>query len=194
MLTEAEFTRIYRKYVAMVQHRAHAVLRDRSLSEDVTQETFLRFVRYAQHQAIRSPGALLYRIATNLALQRLRHRNDHVSFLDTDALALAAAPPSVSAEDQILLADILQHSDPEEAALAVMYFVDGMSQDDIAAVCGLSRRTVGYRLQGFCDRAQRLVQKPVNLLRKERAEPSLLIDRIAAVMGRGGVPPKSAAE
>ena len=163
MLSEAELTSIYRKYVGMVRHRAYAVVRDEALSDDVTQETFLRFIRYAQDQEVRSPGALLYRIATNAGIQRLRHRNDHVPSEDMD---LAAAAPAVSAEDQLILEDILKHSDPDEAAMAMMYFVDDMSQDDIAVVCGLSRRTVGYRLRNFCDRAQRLTTKPVNLLRK----------------------------
>src|SRR5512135_2893814 len=65
---EAYYHRIYRYVQSLVHDSAEA--------EDLTQETFLRAFR--ERESLREPGALvawLYRIATHVALDRLRQRN-----------------------------------------------------------------------------------------------------------------------
>jgi DNA-directed RNA polymerase specialized sigma24 family protein len=41
--------------------------------------------------------------------------------------------------------------------VAVYYYVDDMDQAEIAAVLGVSRRTIGYRLDRFREQAQRIL-------------------------------------
>ncbi len=66
-LFEAYYDQIFRYLRSMVH--------DSSEAEDLTQETFLRAFR--ERESLREPGALvawLYRIATHVALDRLRQR------------------------------------------------------------------------------------------------------------------------
>ena len=85
--------RIYRYILGMVRSRAE--------TEDLTQETFLRAL--GAEGSVRDPGAVrgwLYRIATNVCVDRLRQRKPQVS-IDSDEGAahvklVASASPSAA--------------------------------------------------------------------------------------------------
>jgi DNA-directed RNA polymerase specialized sigma24 family protein len=50
---------------------------------------------------------------------------------------------------------------PEELAeIAVYYHVDELDQAEIAALLGVSRRTIGYRLERFEEEARKIVGPP----------------------------------
>jgi len=47
---------------------------------------------------------------------------------------------------------LMRHVPTDLQEIAIYYFVDHMSQDEIALMVGLPRRTVGYRLEQFRSR------------------------------------------
>ena len=82
-------------YQPVVYRAAWLLLRDRAAAEDVAQETFLRAVRHA-HRAPPGDAAApwLYRIAVNLALNRLRSRRR-----EERAIARLGAPEPSPVDD-----------------------------------------------------------------------------------------------
>lgn len=99
-----------------------------------------------------SPMTWIYRITTNLSLNRLRddRRRDEL-------LREHGSPPDTiesTTDAKLTLAAILRQVPEELREIAVYYHVDRMSHAEIAAVLGVSRRTVGYRLEEFHRRAQ----------------------------------------
>ena len=151
---EAEFTALYQRYITMVRLRAKAILKDASLAEDVAQEAFMRYIDYAERNAVEYPGALLYRIATQTAYRRFKGTHKTVEMQEQ---LHAAMGPAVSIDDRLTLAEVIAKCDEEEAQLAVMYYVDGMNQGEIAEVYDIPRRTVSYRLERFCERANQIL-------------------------------------
>ena len=71
---EAEVEAIYRRYGPMVVRRCRRLLRDEDEALDVAQEVFVRVVKHRGRLDHRYPSSLLFRIATNLSLNRLRDR------------------------------------------------------------------------------------------------------------------------
>jgi DNA-directed RNA polymerase specialized sigma24 family protein len=69
---------------------------------------------------------------------------------------MAPAPPPTP-EARTALRAVLAHVEDELAQVAVFYYVDDMDQAEIAAVLGVSRRTIGYRLDRFREEALRIL-------------------------------------
>ena len=65
-----------------------------------------------------------------------------------DELAqLSGADTAEAATFQKQRADLIRQLDDEAIMIATYYFVDGMSHDEIARILGVSRRTVGNRVE-----------------------------------------------
>ena len=84
----------------------------------------------------------LYAMTTHAALSRLRQRRTRLRLLEAQhayAAELVTEPVEARAELRQLLDSL-----PEELAqLAVYYYLDEMSQEEIAEVMGCSRQWVG---------------------------------------------------
>ena len=104
-----------------------------------------------------SPLAWLYRVTTNLCLNRMRDSSRRQRLLVAAAQASAQEIEALHPLDSALTAHALLRLVPEELQeIAIYYFIDNMSQDEIADLVGLSRRTIGYRIEEFRARMQRV--------------------------------------
>jgi RNA polymerase sigma-70 factor (ECF subfamily) len=149
-----ELESLFRLYGRHVLRRANAMLGDGDAAKDVMQEVFARALKARADlpNAAASVG-WLYRITTNLCLSGMRDRNRRRQILDRWAPRPANAV--VPATDSALTVRALLRDVPEELQeLAIYYFVDDMSQAEIAELTGIPRRTVGYRLEQFRSRIQ----------------------------------------
>ena len=144
-----ELERLFRRYSGNVFRRARAILGDHEAAEDATQEVFLRAIRAQEElRAVASPIAWLYRVTTNLCLTRLRDSARRRSILDrSDVRPSVGAEPAI--DDALTLQAVLRKIPEELQEIAVCYFVDRLSQEEIADLVGLPRRTVSYRLEQF---------------------------------------------
>tara|TARA_B100001964_G_C14061135_1_gene521460 strand:- start:468 stop:809 length:342 start_codon:yes stop_codon:yes gene_type:complete len=92
----------------------------------------------------------LYRITTNLSIDKLRRRKTagiQLSLeegLHSGALEGSAEAKVVAASE---VASLLEGLDPELVMVAVMAFVDGMTQEEIGEAVDVSRRTIVKRLK-----------------------------------------------
>src|SRR6185369_5930377 len=102
----------------------------------------------------------LYRITTNLCLNRIRdnrRRRERLAEAADDGRQPMAPTAAPTPEARTTLRGVLAKVDDELAQVAIYYYVDDMDQAEIATVLGVSRRTIGYRLDRFREEAQRVL-------------------------------------
>ena len=133
----------YEKYADRVFAAAFSVCRDRADADDVTQDTFMRYL--TRDQSYRDEDHLkawLLRVAVNRArdLTRAFWRRNRVSWEDTMA-ELAFAEPA----DRDLFAAVMSLPEKYRVAIHLFYYED-LSVSQIAALLGLREGTVKSRL------------------------------------------------
>jgi RNA polymerase sigma factor (sigma-70 family) len=139
---------LYNGYRNKVLKRARQLLRDEQEAEDATQEVFLRLLDAKERVlAHPEPQAWLHRVTTNLCLNRLRDKGRRTKLL-------AQYPASndqhgSNAETRTTAVEILRRVPSDLLEIATYYHADGMTCQEIAAIVGVSRRTIGNRLVDF---------------------------------------------
>lgn len=144
---------LYRRHGPALLRRARAILANDAAARDAVQETFVCALRAGsgfRNEA--SPTTWLYRITTNLCLNQLRDGARRSALLDERGPVAEAAP--ADQEDRVTLTQVLSRVPEELREIAVYYYVDRMSQDEIASMLSVARRTVGNRLEEFKRLAQ----------------------------------------
>ena len=140
---------LYRRYHRAVLRRATALMGERDAGRDVMQEVFVRALgSQVEFAELSSPLAWLYRITTNMCLNRLRDDSRHRAILGR---FVSGEEPSraPTADHALTLSALLFDVPPELQEIAVRYFVDEMSQQEISDVLEIPRRTISYRLGRF---------------------------------------------
>ena len=136
---------LYEKYARMVHRRALRFYDDAE-AEEITHEVFLLVLEKVDtFRAEASPATWLYRITTNHCLNRLRNRGRRRELWR--ARSMDGPTAQAPAQEEALVLRRLWEELPEELLqIGVYYHVDGLTHDEIARITGLSRRTVGNRL------------------------------------------------
>jgi RNA polymerase sigma-70 factor (ECF subfamily) len=150
-----ELESLFRLYGHHVLRRAQSILGDGDAAKDVMQEVFTRALnaRATLPNAAASMG-WLYRITTNLCLSGMRDRTRRRQILDRWAPHLTSMSVVPATDSALTVQALLRDVPSDLQELAVYYFVDEMSQAEIAELTGIPRRTVGYRLEQFRSRIQ----------------------------------------
>jgi RNA polymerase sigma-70 factor (ECF subfamily) len=150
-----DLDQVYERYSRSVYRRALQLLGDPEEARDATQEVFVRVMRAGGAvPADPTPMAWLYRVTTNLCLNKLR---DHAR--QADLLASKYAVDSEvrpAGEARAAVAQLLARVPDDLQDVAIYFFVDGLTYDEIAPLLGVSRRTVSNRLSAFRDLMTRL--------------------------------------
>jgi RNA polymerase sigma-70 factor (ECF subfamily) len=96
----------------------------------------------------------LYRAVTNRCINLVRDRGTRARLLEREATA-AAPVGRVRLDDEVvglgLVAALAERLDDAHLQVLVCRFLDDMTQDEIAAQLGVSRKTVGKRLDRIRD-------------------------------------------
>jgi RNA polymerase sigma-70 factor (ECF subfamily) len=101
----------------------------------------------------------LYRVATNVCLNLLREQNVHSRALPTLAVrTLHTGSAESGLADREFVAAVLERCGEGGAQVAVMHYLDGMTQVEIAEVLGITRRTVFNRLHKLARVAGELLR------------------------------------
>ncbi|MCA9570800.1 MAG: sigma-70 family RNA polymerase sigma factor, partial [Myxococcales bacterium] len=141
----------YRRFGPMVRRRCERMLRDPELARDAMHDTFVRVVRRSDDLDDRALSSLLYRIATNVCLNRIRGWNrrpedPEEALLDRIA---HADDPGASAGARLLLDRLFAREPASTRTLAVLHLLDGMTLEEVAEHTGLSVSGVRYRLRAL---------------------------------------------
>jgi RNA polymerase sigma-70 factor (ECF subfamily) len=145
---------LYARHAAGVLARCRYLLRDEEAARDATQEVFARALQaLGEFQGAASPTTWLLRIATHHCLNELRAaRAGWREEVRRAAEGRTQEAPEV--DKRALLRALLAVAEPEEQEMAVLYFVDEMTQQEIAEASGRSLPTVRKRLRGFLAAAR----------------------------------------
>jgi len=133
----------------MVLRRCRQLLRDEDEALDACQDVFVRLVERRRALDDQYPSSLLYRIATNVCLNRIRDRTRRPESQDEETLyAIASAEQPGGDSDARLLLDWLFNRHPESTrTIAVLHYVDGLTLEQVAGEIGLSVSGVRKRLR-----------------------------------------------
>jgi RNA polymerase sigma-70 factor (ECF subfamily) len=112
------------------------------VADDLVQETYIRIAPY-QAKGIRSPKALLLRIASNLALDGLAHdavrqRSHQASGTSTEAFD--------SPHETLLLKQIIRSIPEKDREVFLLSRFGGLTHAQIAARLGVAVKTVEWRM------------------------------------------------
>jgi RNA polymerase sigma-70 factor, ECF subfamily len=142
--------------------RCLKILRDPDRAADACQGVFVQLVK---HRHALPPKAeqlrWAYVVATRVCLTHIRN----------DAWESSVEPSTLQSEtagvgggldefvDRALARKALSHADEHERVAAWLVLVDGHTQQEAAELLGLSRKTIGRRLQSFLEGARRRLNK-----------------------------------
>ena len=148
----------YSRYGPMVLRRCRRLLQDEDKALDAMQEVFVKLLLNKDRLNGTYPSSLLFRIATNICLNKIRDQRIHHSLDDRDIVAHIACCDET--EDRLINTNLLDvifkrekesrranPGKPGTRQIAVMHFVDGMTLKEVAAEVGLSVSGVRKRLR-----------------------------------------------
>lgn len=142
-----DLEQLYLRYSRSVYRHARELLVDDEAARDTMHEVFMRVIRDGGKVPLDpTPTAWLHCVTTNLCLNQLRDRKRRNDLLKKYPSEQEVAP---SGEARAVLIQILNHVPEELQDIAVYFFVDELTYDEIARLLGISRRTVSNRLAAF---------------------------------------------
>ncbi len=140
---------LYRTFGPMVLRRCRKMLRNEQEAVEAMQETFVRVLRNQDRLEKTAPRALLYTIATNACLNRIRTRHRRPEDPD-DALiqTIASAPETDNrAWARVTLDRIFGREPASTRVIATLFLLDGMTWEEVAAEVGMSVSGVRKRVR-----------------------------------------------
>ena len=140
---------LYTRYGPMVMRRCRDMLRDEQEAADVTQDVFVKLLESRQRLTDEFPSSLLYRMATNLCLNRLRDKKRKPETASDELLlSIASADEVVPSIEARSVLDRLFGNQPESTrTIAVLHYVDGMTLAETAMEVEMSVSGVRKRLR-----------------------------------------------
>lgn len=135
---------LYRAYGHAVHRRCRRILRTEAEADDVLQEVFMRVHRYGIPEALESELGWLYRIADRCCFDAMKKRR-----ATSPLSAVPEAGASGPDECALALRRALEACPDELREAGVLYYLDEMSQEEVAGATGLSRKVVRGRIARF---------------------------------------------
>lgn len=122
-------------------------VRSREVAEDLTQETFLRYIEHPQYHSSDKTLQLLYTIAGNLCSDEFRRRKPEE--LNEEPLS------DVNVEKTVLesyaLKDALQNLSDEDREMILLRYINEVPVNVIAGLYNISRFAVNRRIKAILN-------------------------------------------
>jgi RNA polymerase sigma-70 factor, ECF subfamily len=158
---------LYSKYAPAIYAHCRRLLQSSAAAKDATQEAFVRVLSKGVVLPSQESEALryLFRVSINVCLNMLRQTASHSRA--TPALARSQAEHEGSAEPSLASREfihaVLARCKDGDAQVAIMHYLDGTPQVEVAELLGITRRTVFNRLHKVSRIANELLtqQGPV---------------------------------
>lgn len=126
---------------------------------DLTQDTFLRFIRYAEHYQYQNLKGYLLTIAMNLCRSQLRARPQAADTAKTDPALPSAQHPGSHAENRLLLADALRRLPDAQREAVLLHHFYGYKNREIAQMTGASYAAVKSRIKQGLTKLQHFLDQ-----------------------------------
>lgn len=147
-MDESGIADAYRQYAPAILAHCRRILVSSSLARDATQEVFVRVLASRKALPAGDEGLrYLYRVATNHCLNQLRH--GRVQQRASTDLKIHVGDRTVEPAygERQFIEKLLERSPMRDLEIAVLHWLDGMTQVEIATTLGMSRRGVYSRLK-----------------------------------------------
>lgn len=149
----AGLAELYARHYEAVFRVALRVTGNASDAEDVLQTVFLRLLSQAEsEEAAERPAAYFRRAAVNAAVDVLRRRSVHAATVYDDQAPHASVDPRLLVKEQLRRA--IATLEREDAALFLLRFVEGLSNQELADLFRLEKNNVAVRLHRIRMRLQ----------------------------------------
>ncbi len=153
-----DIEQLYVRYGGMVMRRCRQMLHDEEAAADAMQDVFVQALRYRDRLEQRAPSSLLYTMATNVCLNRLRSKRRHPE--DPESELIQRIAEAGDAESKSLAARTLEKLFGKELAstrtIAALHLVDGMTLEEVAREVDMSVSGVRRRLRQLREHLQEL--------------------------------------
>jgi len=140
---------LYRRYGPMVMRRCRQLLSDEEQALDATQDVFVQVLQQRRRLQDTYPSSLLYRIATNLCLNRIRDRKRAPTMPGEEVLNRIAdldeLEPRLDA--RFALDALFGRQQVSTRTMAVLHYIDGMTLEEVAREVEMSVSGVRKRLR-----------------------------------------------
>lgn len=147
---EEQYDKIYRYCYMKTQHQ--------QLAEDITQETFLRFLEDHTYREMGKKMAYLYTIARNLCMDSFRKRKTvplNEEIVQNEKLVQYDTADSIV--QSIDLKEALGQLAPEEEELIFLRYVNELPIQQISSILGISRFAVYRRTRECLDKLKQML-------------------------------------
>ena len=145
------FDLLYREQAPRLRRRVGVRLRSQEEAHDLVQDAFARLLGAAARQALDRPEAFLNRIVRNLLIDRSRRLAGRAQHLAISDATEPTVPPTQ--EEGIELEQMKERYRAAVAALPermrevfLLHRVEGLGYKEIAAMLGISIRTVEWHI------------------------------------------------
>ncbi|HEX4455927.1 MAG TPA: sigma-70 family RNA polymerase sigma factor [Kofleriaceae bacterium] len=138
----------YTTYGPMVLRRCRRLLGDDPSARDAMHDVFVQILTHADRLDGQAPSSLLFRIATNVCLNRIRTRKRRPEAGDPDIVVeiAEATDPAARSAARAALDALFRHEPDDTAVIAVLHLHDKMTLEEVAAEVGMSVSGVRKRL------------------------------------------------
>ena len=111
-------------------------------------DVFVQVLTRADDLVDQAPSSLLFRIATNVCLNRIRSRKRRPEDADSELLGEIAeqTDPAARSAARSMLDKLFRHEPADTALIAVLHLHDKMTLEEVAAEVGMSVSGVRKRL------------------------------------------------
>jgi RNA polymerase sigma factor (sigma-70 family) len=149
LMDALEVEALSRRYGPMVLRRCRRLLRHEDEALDACQDVFVRLIERRDRIVAQYPSSLLYRMATNVCLNRIRDRRTKPEGPDEERLyrIACAETPGAGSDARLLLERLFRRHPESSRTIAVLHFVDGLTLEQVAEETGLSVSGVRKRLR-----------------------------------------------
>jgi RNA polymerase sigma-70 factor, ECF subfamily len=140
---------LYCTYAPMVLRRCRRLLGDEQAARDVMHDVFVQVLSRAGSLTDEAPSSLLFRIATNLCLNRLRSARRRPETVNSELLMDIAitSDPAARSLARAALDRLFRHEPDGTALVAALHLYDEMTLEEVAAEVGMSVSGVRKRLR-----------------------------------------------
>jgi len=146
---ERQYDKVYR-YCYFKLHNAH-------LAEDITQETFLRFLKNTDYEDLGKPLAMLYTIAKNLCIDEIRKRQRESDFLKGQAVREDSAGESEIKRliNRLSVEQALSTLSEQEQEMILLRYVNEVPVAELGRLYGMSRFALYRRTREILKKLER---------------------------------------
>jgi RNA polymerase sigma-70 factor (ECF subfamily) len=142
----------------MVLRRCRKLLRDDQAARDAMHDVFVQILTHNEQLDDRAGSSLLFRIATNVCLNKLRARRRRGEDSGDDLVTeiADATDPAARNVARAMLDTLFRHEPEDTALIAMLHLHDKMTLEETAAEVGMSVSGVRKRLDKLRSKLRHL--------------------------------------